>query len=256
VTADTSINPTRRVLLVGESHVASGTHLKGVDVFQQPRYEEGGQELVDALEGSGAEVIRVPAHLACRDVPSSVEALSAFDVVILSDVGADSLELTDDCMRGERSVSRLRVLAEWVAQGGSLLMVGGYMSFSGFQGRARYSRSPLGPVLPVELLPYDDRVERPEGVTPHVVDPAHEITAGLDGSWPYVLGYNEFRAKAEASTLVSVADDPLLVVGTHGRGRVAAYATDCAPHWASRDFLAWAGYASFFSALVKWLADD
>jgi uncharacterized membrane protein len=255
VTVGTSSSTTRRVLLIGESWVVSGTHIKGVDVFQQPRYEEGGQELVHALESFGAEVARVPAHLACRDVPASVEAMSAFDVVILSDVGADSLELTDECLRGERSVSRLRVLAEWVSQGGSLLMIGGYMSFSGFQGRARYSRSPLGPVLPVELLPYDDRVERPEGVAPKVVDPTHEITGGLDESWPHVLGYNEFRAKADASTLVVADDDPLLVVGTHGRGRVAAYATDCAPHWASRDFLAWAGYASLFSSLVKWLAE-
>jgi uncharacterized membrane protein len=254
VTTGTSTNATPRVLLVGESWVVSGTHIKGMDVFQQPRYEEGGAELVAALEGSGAAVTRVPAHLACRDFPSSVDTLSAYDVVVLSDVGADSFELTDDCMRGERSVSRLRILADWVAQGGSLLMVGGYMSFSGFQGRARYARSPLGQVLPVELLPYDDRVERPEGVTPRVVDSAHQITAGLDGSWPYVLGYNELRPRAGASTLVAVDDDPLLVVGTHGQGRVAAYATDCAPHWASLEFLAWDGYGPFFSSLVSWLA--
>jgi uncharacterized membrane protein len=254
VTAGTSMKPFPSVLLVGESWVAGGTHIKGVDLFQQPRYEEGGKEFVAALRSSGAEVTRVPAHLACRDFPSSIDALSAYDVVVLSDVGADSFELTDDCISGERSVSRLRVLADWVAQSGSLLMIGGYMSFSGFQARARFSRSPLAAVLPVELLTFDDRVERPDGVTPRVVNSEHEITAGLDASWPFVLGYNEFRAKASASTLVSVEDDPLLVVGTHGRGRVAAYASDCSPHWASREFLAWPGYATFFCALVKWLA--
>jgi uncharacterized membrane protein len=197
----------------------------------------------------------VPAHLASTEVPASADGLDAYDLVILSDVGADSLELTDDCMQGYPSVSRLRVLADWVADGGALLMVGGYMSFSGFSGRARYARSPLAAVLPVEMLPHDDRVERPEGAMPRVVDPAHPVTEGLPVEWPYVLGYNQFRAKSDASTLVVVDEDPLLVVGSYGDGRVAAYATDCAPHWASRAFLEWDGYASVFSSLVGWLTE-
>jgi uncharacterized membrane protein len=256
VTTGSSTAPRRHVLLVGESWVVSGTHVKGVDVFQQPRYEEGGQELVAALEAAGNEVTRVPAHLACRDVPSSAEGFDAYDVVIVSDVGADSFELTDDCMQGYRSVSRLRVLSEWIAAGGALLMIGGYLSFSGFGGRARFARSPLGSALPVEMLPHDDRVERPEGAVPRVVDAGHPVTEGLDATWPPVLGYNELRAKDGASTLVSVDEDPLLVVGTHGSGRVAAYATDCAPHWASREFLDWDGYAPLFTSLVGWLAQD
>jgi uncharacterized membrane protein len=73
--------------------------------------------------------------------------------------------------------------------------------------------------------------------------------------WPYVLGYNQFRAKPDAATLVVVDDDPLLVVGSHGEGRVAAYATDCAPHWASRAFLEWDGYAPLFASIVGWLTE-
>jgi uncharacterized membrane protein len=201
------------VLLVGESWVASGVHVKGRDVFEQPRYEEGGLELVRGLAAAGIDVTRIPAHLAVRDFPASVEALARYDVVVVSDVGADSFELTDECLAGVRSVSRLRVLAEWVAQGGALLMVGGYMSFSGIQGRAGYARSPLAEVLPVTMLQYDDRVERPDGVEPSVVDPSHPIVGGLPRSWPYLLGYNKVVAKASASVLVTVDEDPLLVVG-------------------------------------------
>jgi uncharacterized membrane protein len=255
VTTGTSSTSRPHALLVGESWVVSGTHIKGVDVFQQPRYEEGGQELVRALEDAGMGVTRVPAHLACSDVPSSLEGLEAYDVVILSDVGADSLELTDECLQGYPSVSRLRVLADWVARGGSLLMIGGYMSFSGFSGRARYARSPLASVLPVEMLPHDDRVEAPEGVAPRVVDSTHPVTQGLRAEWPYVLGYNQVRAKSGATTLVVVDEDPLLVVGAHGEGRTAAYTTDCAAHWASRAFLDWDGYASIFRSLIGWLTE-
>jgi uncharacterized membrane protein len=245
-----------RVVLAGESWVSGGTHIKGSDVFTQPRYEEGGIELVRGLEATGIEVSRVPAHLVARDFPASVQELNRYDVVILSDVGADSFELTDDCLAGRRSVSRLRVLAEWVSQGGGLLMVGGYMSFSGMQGRARFQNSPLAEVLPVSISEYDDRVERPDGVEPKVVDSAHPIVADLPAVWPYVLGHNRVRAKEGASTLVAVDDDPFIVVGTHGSGRVAAYTSDCAPHWASRDFLEWSSFADVFVHLVTWLVGE
>jgi len=246
-------DPTQ-VLLVGESWVASGSHIKGSDVFDQPRYEEGGVELVQALDAAGIGVTRVPAHLASRDFPASAEGLARYGAVIVSDVGADSFELTDDCLAGRRSVSRLRVLAEWVAGGGALLMVGGYMSFSGIQARAGFARSPLAGVLPVDMLAQDDRVERPDGVEPLVVDPSHPIVAGLPSSWPFLLGYNEVRPKEGASVLVVVGTSPLLVVDTHGRGRVAAFTSDCSPHWASHDFLAWPHYGALFERLVGWLA--
>ena len=42
-------------------------------------------------------------------------------------------------------------------------MVGGYYSFQGINGGARYHGTPVEEVLPVEILPYDDRIEVPEG---------------------------------------------------------------------------------------------
>jgi uncharacterized membrane protein len=246
----------RRVLLAGESWVSGGTHIKGSDVFTQPRYEEGGVELVRELQQAGIEVIRVPAHLVARDFPATVSDLNEYDVVILSDVGADSFELTDDCLAGRRSVSRLRVLAEWVSQGGGLLMVGGYMSFAGMQGRARFGNGPLAHVLPVILSEYDDRVERPDGVEPKVIDSAHPVVADLPSVWPYILGYNRLRAKPDAITVAAVDDDPFIVTGDHGSGRVAAYASDCAPHWASIEFLEWSSYGPLFTQLVNWLAAE
>jgi uncharacterized membrane protein len=244
-----------RVLLVGETWVESGTHIKGSNVFVQPRYKDGGQEFVGGLENLGVVVERLPAHLVPSRFPNTIEALGLYDVVVISDVGADSFELTPECLAGRRSVRALQVLADWVAQGGALLMIGGYMSFSGISGAARFQDSPLADVLPVHISPYDDRVERSDGVDPKVVDPGHAIMVGLPGTWPCVLGYNRVRAKANASVLATVDQDPLLTVGTHGLGRVAAYSSDCAPHWASLDFLKWSHYSMFFNGLVKWLSN-
>ena len=43
------------------------------------------------------------------------------------------------------------------------MMVGGYYSFQGINAGARYRGTPVEDVLPVTILPWDDRVEVPEG---------------------------------------------------------------------------------------------
>jgi len=53
--------------------------------------------------------------------------------------------------------------------------------------------------------------------------------------------------------LLTVGDDPFLAVGEAGEGRVAAFASDCSPHWGSPEFLAWPYYGPFWSQLVEWL---
>ena len=46
------------------------------------------------------------------------------------------------------------------------------------------------------MLPYDDRVEVPEGFQPELVgDHDHPILAGLGQDWPILLGYNEVLLK-------------------------------------------------------------
>ena len=60
--------------------------------------------------------------------------------------------------------------------------------------------------------------------------------------------------KDDAVVLASCGEHPLLVVGTYGAGRSAAFTSDIAPHWAPPEFLAWDGYAELFDRLVTWLA--
>jgi uncharacterized membrane protein len=175
---------------------------------------------------------------------------------MLSDISADTLQIHPDCFdRCLRTPDRLRVIRDWVKLGGGLVMVGGYLSFSGLEGKGHYHATPLAAALPVEMLGYDDRIETPEGVTP-VVEEAHVILDGVAPDWPHFLGYNRLRAKAGAQVLMSVEDDPFLVVGQHGQGRVAAFASDCSAHWGSPDFLAWEHYGRFWGQLVEWLGGD
>ena len=243
-----------RVLLAGESWSTTSVHTKGFDSFTTSHYEEGGAAFLEALADAGHSVAFLPNHLASRDFPSTAAELEAFDVVVLSDIGANTLLLpARTFVRGQATPNRLRLLADWVATGGALLMVGGYLSFQGIESKANYANTPLAQVLPVEMERGDDREETPQGARPQVVQD-HPVTQGLEEPWPDVLGYQRLTAKAGAQTLVEVDGRPLLVVGQHGDGRVMAFASDMGPHWLPDAFLAWPGYARLWQQSVAWLA--
>ena len=170
-----------RVLIAGETWVSFGLHIKGFSAFTTGTYAEGLAELVAALVSGGCHVTHIPNHLATTTFPSTMAELERFDVVILSDIGADTLLLHPDTFeRGQRTVDRLQLLVDYTAAGHGLLMVGGYMSFSGFEGKARYQNTALADALPVRMLGYDDRVETPHGVVPGV-HTSHVVLDGLTG---------------------------------------------------------------------------
>jgi uncharacterized membrane protein len=108
---------------------------------------------------------------------------------------------------------------------------------------------------------YDDRVEMPEGAVASIVRPDHPVLAGLGGDWPLLLGVNEveLRNRADVEVLARLPDDqgghPLLVLGTHGQGRTAAWTSDIGPHWLSPAFCAWEGYGRLWKNLLGWLTE-
>lgn len=241
-----------RILLLGESWHIHLIHQKGFDSFTNSEYVEGGAEFKQALTDRGWEVQHVPAHRIADDMPTTVHGLAEYDCVVVSDVGANTFLLTAGVFKNSiPEVNRLEVLAEYVRQGGALLMVGGYLSFSGIDGKAHYARSPLAPILPVELLVGDDRIEVPEGVKAVTVLEHPALPSLTD--WPALLGYNRTVAKPDARVLVTVGDDPLVAVSDVGQGRVGVFTSDLAPHWAPPTFLEWDGYAELWDNLIAWL---
>ncbi|MDK3255208.1 glutamine amidotransferase [Blastococcus capsensis] len=244
-----------RILIAGESWMTTSTHVKGVDEFSVHSYVEGVGPLRDALTASGHEVVHLPAHLVPTDFPGTADALSAYDLVVLSDIGANSIQLAPGVFEHSRpGHDRLAALRDWVESGGALLMIGGYLSFSGFQARAAFRQTPIADVLPVLMLSEDDRVECPAGVRPAVVDAEHPVVHGTGSDWPLLLGYNRVVAKETAQVPVRVGADPLVAVADYGRGRAGAFTSDCSPHWAPPAFCEeWPGYGQLFDGLVRWL---
>jgi uncharacterized membrane protein len=244
-----------KVLLVGESWVSSSTHLKGFDFFVSTHYATGGDFLIGALSSGGIQVVHQPSHEAARAFPLELDKLEEYDVIILSDIGANTLLLPPEVfLEGKRVPNRLELIKEYVRNGGGLIMAGGYLSFQGIYGSARYHRTPIEDVLPVILLAVDDRVEKPEGVNPRVKKAEHTILQGVDGDWPYLLGFNEVIPKEEGEVLVAVGENPLLVTGSFGKGRSVAWTSDVGPHWCPKEFVEWTGYTQLWRQIVKWVA--
>jgi uncharacterized membrane protein len=244
-----------KVLFVGESWVKHTIHMKGFDQFHSTEYEEGAGYFLGCLDDAGFDVTYVRGHEITLRFPRSAEELSEFDVVVISDIGSNSFLLTDETfLRSEKSPNRLGLVADYVKRGGGLVMVGGYLSFTGIDGKGRFGMSPLADPLPVTMLPYDDRVERPEGVEVEVCQPDHPVLGGTPSEWPHLLGYNRLVAKPTSTVVARVGDDPLLVVGEYGDGRTAAFASDLAPHWAPQEFLDWPHYGPMWTAMLLWTA--
>jgi uncharacterized membrane protein len=243
-----------RVLVAGESWMTHSTHVKGFDAFTTSSYHEGGDALLAALRDGGMTVTYQPSHVAANEFPHDAAALRAYDVVVLSDIGANTLLLPDRTFaRSEPSGNRLLAVAEWVHGGGGLLMVGGYLTFQGIEGKAAYCGTPVDTVLPVALSATDDRQEHPEGVAPETVEATHPVSAGLS-DWPALLGWNRAVARPEAEVLARIGGDPLIALRRVRAGRSAVFASDCGPHWGPPPFLAWAGYGPLWRNLVSWLA--
>jgi len=247
--------PQIKVLLAGESWTSHTIHVKGFDSFTTSEYAEGASWLIEGLEANDVEVTFLRNHDAARDFPSTLDALKAYDVVLLSDIGSNTLLLSPDTfVRSQVQPNRCDLLREYVLQGGGLGMIGGYLSFSGVDGKARFQRTAVAEVLPVLMEDGDDRVEQPQGITPIVDMPEHPILRGIDGEWPHFLGYNRLKPGPGGDVIARVDGDVFVAAGQFGRGRSATFASDCGPHWGPPEFVQWTHYARFWSNLVHWLA--
>jgi uncharacterized membrane protein len=187
-----------------------------------------------------------------------VAELSQYGAVVLSDIGSNSLQLSTATFgKGEVRPDRCKVIEEYVAAGGALAMIGGYLSFSGIDAKARYGATAIGGILPVTIQSVDDRVECPQGVTPKTTDASHPIMRGL-GDWPHFLGYNKtfIRDEADTKQLATIGDDPFVAIREYGKGRTGIFASDAAPHWGPVEFLEWPGYKTFWTQFFSWLTKE
>ncbi|SHK20512.1 glutamine amidotransferase [Hespellia stercorisuis] len=244
-----------KILLAGESWMSQTVHVKGFDSFYTSVYETGEKWLKAALENGGHEVDFLPNHLANAEFPFTMEELSQYDCVILSDIGANTLLLPGvTFLKSEKRPNRAKLIRDYVLEGGALIMVGGYLTFSGVDAKGKWHDTAVQEVLPVEVLTVDDRMEHCEGVTPRMTA-KHDALADLPELFPDILGYNKTIAKEDAFVAAEVEGDPFIAFGNYGKGKSAVVTTDCAPHWAPQEFCEWKYYDKLWQGIVGWLTE-
>ena len=230
----------KKILLVGESWMSFTTHVKGFDTFYTSVYETGKEWIEKAIIEAGYEF--------------ELEALKQYDCIVLSDIGANTLLLpTQTFTKSINKPNRCNLLRDYVLEGGSLLMVGGYMTFAGIDGKGKWHDTAVQEVLPVEVLTVDDRMEHSQGVVPEIIKADHAIMEGLPMEWPNVLGYNKTIIKEEAEVVANICGDPFIAFGNYGKGKSGVFTTDCAPHWAPPEFCNWEYYNKLFANIFAYL---
>lgn len=101
-----------KMLFAGESWLTHNMEVKGWDDFSVGGY---GTEIdrIHAAMDEFAEITHLPSHLVGEKFPSTMEELKTYDVVILSDVGANTLLLPPLVFtQSVRFPNRLQLLAE------------------------------------------------------------------------------------------------------------------------------------------------
>ena len=247
-----------KILYAGDSAIMVVLGLEGIEIFPLvDQIWDAGTHLKDALEASGHSVTRMLSHEAYYNLPETAEDLAEYDVLILSDIGHDTVLLYPGSRRNAVPMgpNRMKEIVRYVEGGGGLAYIGGYFTFQGHHGQGRWFGTPVAKILPVEILSlHDDRVEAPEGAQIKVLKPEHPIWSGIPvEDLPIFMGYNKTNPRQGAELLAIIGEeDPLLACWEVGQGRVMTLTSDAAPHWGS-DFIRWPYYNQFWAQVISWL---
>ena len=258
-----------RVYYVGDWAVMCGpvfaetpfnyTH-KGLEIYNY------GKWLKQALESSQEhEVESVPTWDFYKLGPGEYERiLDQYDVIIFSDVEAKNFQLAPSFFDREKFGTqiltfpdRIRLTLDAVHQGKGLMLLGGWLSFTGEMGKGGWGRTRLREILPLQCLDFEDLVESTEGFTAQLPLGEKSIFKGIDfDSFPPILGYNKTLPRQNCDVLLTVKEtsDPLVAAASFGKGRVLAYTSDPAPHWGC-NFVFWEHYADFWLRCIEHVLD-
>ncbi|MHB1346080.1 MAG: glutamine amidotransferase [Candidatus Humimicrobiaceae bacterium] len=247
-----------KVLFVGETVYISSKIFMGWDSFEMGRYWEHEGFFLKSLKYHDMDVTYIRTNNVSEGFPWTIEELKFFDVIVVSDVGSNTFLLSEKTSRGERTPNRLKLIEQFVEEGGGFLMWGGYLSFTGIGGKAFYKNTPIEKILPVTLSLTDDRVEVPEGFLPKIRMKDHPILNDIPDPWEgWFLSYNRLTAKEGADVITAIAEydnDPITIAWDFKKGRSLASAVDCDLNGAAPSFLNWKYTGNLYANMVKWLA--
>ena len=132
-----------QVLIVGESAYKIHVHFKGFASYETGYLSAGLEGFTDRFADKPVSFQFMHNHDISLRFPFTLAEMRAYDVIVISDAPADSFLLHPQTLAGEIMPNRLAVIGDYVRAGGGFAMIGGWMSFGGFHGKAHYAYSPL-----------------------------------------------------------------------------------------------------------------
>ena len=216
----------------------------GNDYYQdeEGNWTDANWWIIDALNDSEPFIVRfiAPAGNGYRSRDLRFED---YDVVIFSEV-----------WRSHFSELQLSDFEGYVKRGGGFVMFGGWGGFGGSGEYGEWDDTVIEQILPVKILSNEDAVDMNYTLKPKEAHMNHPILLGLD--WdevPQLRGYNQIKSSGKVLAVNSATEDPVLVVGNHGKGRVVAFASNPAGGW-GLDFVEWDSYDLFLWNIAAWSA--
>lgn len=247
-----------KVLYCGDTQVNLITSMKGMDSWAYAYYSDSAHYLRDALaESDDIECVHIPGSHAIAEIPNTKEGFDEYACVIISDLGYNNIIFQPGNihpLKVPMGPNRVTALYDYVKNGGGLMMIGGWLSFSGLDGKGLYPGTKIEEILPVKCEPrgVDDRVEVTEGFSLRLDQPNHPVIKGLAWDEPYMMmGYNKTYLKPDSELIASYNGDPIIAASTFGKGRSIVFTSDVGPHWAG-NFLEWKSYSELWQRLTRW----
>jgi len=160
-------------------------------------------QIVPALHTAGLPSTRIPV----TELTATDPGLAQHAVIVLGNT--DAILLTKP---------RLARIQEFVANGGGLVVLGGECGF----GRGGYTNTPLETIVPA-TFPNEHLIPRyTNGLALTRAPSATWLTAFDASQKPLVFYANTLRPKPGATVQLLAGDQPAIISGTYGKGRVVA----------------------------------
>jgi uncharacterized membrane protein len=214
-------------------------------------------------------ILRTPSN--SINVPLQEQSLIPFpvDTLFSKELKTFDLLIFDNLLfRLYLNQKHLEAIREFVRGGGGFAMIGG----PNFSDDKRFASTPLAEMLPVGLQGNEDYSRgSSSGVRLTSAGASHPVTLlSSDRTYnpkvwqemPPLDGFNQLSVKGSGTVLLESSNtpsQPILTVGTYGKGRVLTLATDYSWKWnagmVARGRDNWA-YLRFVERTVRWLTKD
>jgi len=174
--------------------------------------------------------------------PTDYRELCQYDVVVLTNADAAWLQYAGRT-----------ALRDFVRAGGGLLVLGGSFTL----GQGNFPQSFLAELLPVTVVAGRDvqLATMPLPLRPAPTGLARSLPAQVWNTPTFLYWRHRATLKAGAQTQLFAGDEPLLITGSYGKGRVAVFTGTVLgePTGKEQPFWQWSGWPLLLGKTVQWL---